>query len=299
MDGVRRHFRSVKTVSTYTITSLLVVLTLLFVIGCRSEGVVSNDSPVSQKKIIIDDISIPVFSTADEQMNYTRSWFADIEEKKAALKAFLLLHPEERILSGVAELELAYLRLGEDYRLASEADCLAAIGAYEQVVEQYHQYSELLAKAHWYMGWINSSLLGKREQGVALFYQVIENYPDIPVSLLPSAPWVSIIYETGDTSSVSPHLHNPDHWAALAHLEITRHSSDEEMAWRAFQQLWNNFRKERATGFALKIILQRRIHFDQALNLAEKYLEANFTNVHILGDIRGEIKRINSSSNGL
>ena len=79
-------------------------------------------------------------------------------------------------------------------------------------------------------------------------------------------------------------------------LEIIKHSNDREEAWLAFDNLWNNYRQDKATGFALKVFLKQRSHVDEVLERARQYMEKNFSNVHILGDIQKEINALTGTS---
>lgn len=278
--------------------TLLFLLLFSVLSGC-DESTVKNFPSTGQRDFIdIGEIRIPVFITAEEQLNYTRSWFADIQEKRAALQAFHQLFPEAKKLGGVAALELAYLQLGNDFRFTLEHASFAAIKDYRRILEEYREFDNISVKALWYIGWIYSNLLGDSTKGIAHFTELVENYPNEKVMLLPPAPWVSIIYEADDTINTALYNQPVNHWAALALLEIIKHSNDSEEAWLAFDSLWHNYRQDKATGFALKAILKQRSHVDEVLERARQYMEKNFSNVHILGDIQKEINALTDTSGG-
>ncbi len=280
-----------KNVVTYLL--LLSVFT-----GCSESSVDELLSRKEQSFIEVGETKVPVFTTAVEQLNYTRSWFADIQEKRAALQAFSQLFPQERKMKGVAALDLAYLQLGNDFRFAPEHSCFAAIKDYRIILSEYKDIDEISAKALWYIGWIYTNLLNKKEKGLTTFAELVEMYPEENVSLLPPAPWVSIIYEADESINTALYNRPVNHWAALALLEIVKHSGNGEEAWNAFEVLWLNYRQDKATGFALKAILKRRSHTAEALERARQYMEKDFSNVHILGDIQQEINTITGTDGG-
>ncbi len=269
-----------------------IFLLLILLIGCNQSTSDQQHAHETKKFIKIGEIAVPVFSSAEEQLNYTRQWFEDIQEKRAALHAFLQLFPENKQLSGVASLDLAYLQLGSDYRFTPEHACFAAIKDYRAILSRYDGHPGLQAKALWYIGWIYTNLLAENDKGMAYFIELVEKFPHEQVSLLPPAPWVSIIYRADESINTALYHRSINHWAALALLEIVQHGKDGEVAWQAFDTLWQDYRKDKATGFALKIILQRRLHTDKALERARQYMEKEFSNVHILGDIQREINAI-------
>lgn len=273
---------------------------LLFLIftGCNDSSIQQYPPAENQKFLEIDEIKVPVFNTAEEQLNYTRSWFAETQDKRAALRAFRRLYPEEKKSSGVAALELAYLQLGNDFRFALEHDCFAAIKDYREILMEYQEFDAISAKALWYIGWIYANLLNDKEKGIDHYVELANKYPAEQVSLLPPAPWVSIIYEADETINTALYNQQMNHWAALALLEILKHSEDGEQAWQAFDTLWQKYRQDKATGFALKVILKKRVQVEKALARARQYMEKDFSNVHILGDIQKEINAIAGSGGG-
>ena len=277
---------------------LMCFLLFCLLVGCNDSSIQQYSSAESQEFIEIDEINVPVFSTAEEQLNYTRSWFAETQEKRSALRAFRRLYPEEKKSSGVAALELAYLQLGNDFRFALEHDCFAAIKDYREILVEYQEFDEISAKALWYIGWIYSNLLNDKEKGINHYIELANTYPREQVSLLPPAPWVSIIYEADETINTALYNQQMNHWAALALFEIIQHSGDADQAWQAFDTLWQKYRQDKATGFALKVILKRRFQVEKALARARQYMEKDFSNVHILGDIQKEINTIAGSGGG-
>jgi len=277
--------------------SLLLCLLLAVGIGCHDAELDGGEEHQGGRVIDIDGIAVPVFETSAEQLNYTRSWFADRAEKRAALQAFLQLFPEKEQSCGMAALDLAYLELGGDYRLSREHEGLTAIKAYTDIAADYEDIPQVSAKAYWYIGWIYADLLGKRQKGIEYYRLVAEKFPEERVLLLLPTPWVGIISTGVGAMDTAPHAPPRNTWAALALMEILRNSEDEDLAWSAFVRLWRQYRHSSATGFGLLLILERRIRIDRSLKMAEEYLKMDTFNVHIQGDIQRRIDDISLQRN--
>lgn len=263
--------------------------------GCKNPGPEHQAKTKNKNVVIVNEIAVPVLHSSEEQFNYTRSWFADKQVKRAALKAYTQLYPDNKKYCGMAALDLAYLQLGDDYRFASDKAYFNALDSYNVILVDYAAYPEIMAKAFWYIGWISTDLLYDREKGLAAYWRVVEEYPQERVFLLPPAPWVSIIYpqqEPGENAELEPPGNS---WAALALLEIIKHTEDRKVVWASFKRLWRDYRNDVATGFALRHMLRRRYHVNETKVMAEEFMEKNLTNLHILSDIREEILAIESS----
>ncbi len=285
--------------SNPTVLLLLFLLVSNLFFGCKDRPAEPQNTQAEQASIEISGFQIPVFSSAGEQLNYTRAWFAKIQEKRAALQAFIKLYPQEMRYCGLAALDLAYLQLGSDFRFAEEYAGFAAIKAYRAILDTYIKLPEIMAKAHWYIGWIYTDLLKDTKKGIDEYQQLVSNYPEESVTLLPPAPWVSIIYQTDANVNITLSNKPVNNWAALALVEIIRHTDDEEIAWGAYQKLWGSYRDNVVTGFGLKFMLQKRFHIEETLIMAYQYMEKEFSNVHILGDIQKEINDITAAKGGV
>jgi hypothetical protein len=285
-------------VNSRKIVLWFVVLALLLFLpfsGCKDLPPEQQNSTVKQGSVVIDEIAIPILPSSEEQFNYTRSWFAEKQVKRAALKAYIQLYPDNKKYSGLAALDLAYLQLGDDYRFAYDEAYFNALDSYNGILADYANFPEIMAKALWYIGWISTDLLYDRQKGLASYRRVVEEYPGERVSLLPPAPWVSIIYIQDGPGENSVQETPGNSWAALALLEIIKHTEDPEAAWVSFTRLWHDYRNDVATGFALRHILRRRYHLNETREMAMEFMEQNLSNLHILSDIRREIKAIDSS----
>lgn len=261
--------------------------------SCDSTGEKASEQVEAQSHLEIGDFQIPVFTTPEEQFGYTRSWFAAKEMKHATLKAFLHLYPEEREKSGLIALDLAYLKLGSDYRFAPENLVVAALSSYRAIVEEFGDYSAIAAKALWYTGWIYTNLLHDRKNGFAAYRRVISEYPREPISRLPTPPWLSLTFAQEKAQSNSSTTTRDSHWAALALLEIIKHAEDAESGWQAFRKLWQEYPDDIATGIGLRVVLTRGYHLDELLAIAEQFLERGVSNIHLFNDIRREVDLLN------
>jgi hypothetical protein len=215
-----------------------VVLLLLVIAGCDGRSSVDAAAVEEHAPIVIDGIAVPVFATAEEQLNYTRSWFAEKDRKRAALKAFIALYPRKRELCGLASLELAYMRLGDDYRFAHEDGYFDALASYNDILAEYVDFPGIMAKALWYTGWISTDLLYDRQAGLAAYRRLVREYPHEHVLLLPAAPWVSLIYPGDAQGDSATDIRPGSTWAALALMEIIKHADTSDVAWETFVRLW-------------------------------------------------------------
>ncbi len=275
-----------------------IALTILFFLplsGCKDLPSEKKISIEQQNTVVIDEIAIPVLPSSKEQFNYTRSWFSDGNVKRAALKAYIQLYPDNEKECGMAALDLAYLQLGDDYRFASDEAYYSALDSYNMILAGYADFPEIMAKALWYIGWISTDLLYDRQKGLASYWKVVEKYPRERVSLLPPAPWVSIIYPQADPDGNTVQDPPGNSWAALALVEIIKHTEDPEAAWTFFIRLWHDYRNDMATGFALRHVLRRRYHVNETIVMANEFMERNLSNIHLLSDIRREIMAMDSN----
>ncbi len=123
-------------------------LSVLLFNGCSDEPT-SLSFPGSALPIIsFQGFKIPQFPTAQGQLNYAKSGFANPEEKKAALEILFKIFPEAGLECGNAALYLAYMNLGYDYRFATRQNYTNAIAAYHDVIENFKEYPQILVTAY-------------------------------------------------------------------------------------------------------------------------------------------------------
>ena len=196
------------------------------------------------------------FATATEQLRHARAWFSDTGEKRAALKGLLDRYHEANAVRAEAELELAYLALGADYRFAPPSACLQAVAEFRRVADQYPELPDICAKAHWYMGWIYADLLHKKPEALVHFHIIVDRFAAATLKIEPPVPWVSLVLPQAADQPRAVYDGPAYSWRSMALLEIIRDSDAEHEKWAAFQLLWKQDRPGVATGHALQILLQ-------------------------------------------
>lgn len=219
----------------------------------------------------LDGYQIPIFATADEQLGYARSTFTETEEKSAALKAVARLHPAAREQAAMAALELAFLALGDDYRLADKDQYRLAGCGYQAVLEHYADLPAIAAKALWYLGWIAGDLEGDRRRGIGWYQRLIALYPKEVLSTATPAPWLTIRPAEPEARPPAAYPKTVLTWADIAHLEIIRHTADREQAWQSFAAIEAGTDPVFIAG-ALKVLIERHGFDARSERLAREYV---------------------------
>lgn len=197
------------------------------------------DYPASQ--FLRDGYSVPQLKSSKEQLNFARSYFENIEHKIIALHAVSHFFPDALQEIALAELEIAYLLLGEDHRLSTEKDCDLALKHYDQILSSYNSdLPAIAAKALWYKGWILSDLKQKPENGIRYFREIVEKYSDIRIELHSPPPWISIFTDNEERRHRPFIPKSSLSWSGMAHLEIIRHTNDREEALVSLSALSNS-----------------------------------------------------------
>ncbi|MCK5348684.1 MAG: hypothetical protein KAJ25_04810, partial [Desulfobacula sp.] len=247
--------------------------------------------PKSELPVIsFQGFEIPRFPTAQGQLNYAKSGFASSEEKIAALKILFKTFPEAKLQCGNAALYLAYMNLGYDYRFATKQDYANAIKAYNDVIENYNEYPQILVKANWYLGWIHCDLLKEKKIGVPYFRHIVKTYPNLQMGISSPVPWVSLVYPLTVKGKHPAKNTTNKQWASLSLLEIIRHAPDKNEVFNAFDLLWKNYRNSIPTGLAIKLLLQDKRYAQTAMPYIEKYLALNIANQYLAREIRNNAK---------
>ena len=263
----------------------LLAALLLLATGCDEAPPTFQVREPALQVRTVNGHAVPAFPTPEEQLAYTRSSFAGLEEKRAALEAVALLFPDATLQGGEAALELAYLQLGPDYRLASVEARQAAIAAYQAIVETHGQFPAIAARAQWYVGWIACTLLDERERGLAAFRAVIQRFPQVERTTNPGMPLVSLAEPPVKTESLTGGEERT-FWADLALLATVRCADGEQTAREAFLQLRQRDTKGRCTGLALRELLQRWPATAEAIGLAHDYVQGTPAHPLIEEDLR-------------
>lgn len=252
---------------------LLFLLVLLPLAACQTSPVAEGTDDNASRSLLVDGYRVPIFATADEQLTYARSSFDETPEKSAALKALESIHPHARHHAALAALELAFLELGDDYRLANANQCSLAKKHYLDLLEKYSDLPAIAAKALWYLGWISSDLEHDEQLGMAYYRRLIATYPDEILSFLSPAPWLTIGPAAPDAAPRTAYPKSALTWAGIAHLEIIRNSSDRDQAWQSFTAIQQTGPGDLFVAQALKILVERHGFEPRSEELARAYLE--------------------------
>lgn len=271
------------------IVSSSVTLLLLLCGGCQPEAprkLASNTTSI--QKIEFNGYMIPLFSTAAEQLGYTRSRIADINEKEAALELVLNRFAQDTHTCALARLDLAYLILGVDYRLADPDACRRALAQYHQITRTYTGLPGVCAKAYWYMGWIYTDLLSDKNRGLAMYRQVIDRYASELITIESPVPWLRFVYPQRIEKTVSTHKRQHYTWANLALLEVVKTNDDPTQCHSALMTLWSRKPTGPAFGLALLSALQAdNFNNDETVaHIAREYIQQNSTNRALIRDIK-------------
>ncbi len=264
--------------------ALLIVL-LLVVAGCDEAPPTFQVREPALQVRTINGHAVPAFPTPEEQLAYTRSSFTDLDEERAALEAVALLFPDAEQQEGEAALELAYLQLGPDYRLASTEARQAAIAAYQAIIKTHGRFPAIAARAQWYVGWIACTLLDERQRGLAAFRAVVEQYPQVERTTAPGMPLVSLAEPSAEAASPAGGEVRT-FWADLALLAIVRCADGERTAHEAMLQLRQRDPQGRCTGLALRELLRRAPAVTETIGFAHEYLQGSSAHPSIEEDLR-------------
>lgn len=224
------------------------------------------------RTVLVDGRQVPVFATAEEQLSYARSTFDEAEEKAAALKAVERIHPSAREQAAMAALELAFLALGDDYRLADKNQYLLARNNYLGVLEKYPDLPAIAAKALWYLGWIACDLEADRQQGITWYQRLITLYPNEKLSIVAPVPWLTIRPADPDLQQHAAYPKTVLTWADIAQLEIIRHAASRDQAWQSFESIQTGAGEVFAAA-ALKILVERYGFDAKSERLVREYLQ--------------------------
>ncbi|MCG8614959.1 MAG: hypothetical protein MI802_01975 [Desulfobacterales bacterium] len=254
--------------------------------GCDRPAPPVDISRTDQPEKVVDGVKLPVFQTAAGQLRYARSGFSDTARKRAALKAVLTLFPDDRMECGHAAIGLAYLHLEPDYRFADTDQIRLVSDALLKIQDTYADLPDVMAKAHWTLGWVYTDLMKKPSTGLSHYWQVVNAYPDIPMNLSPAVPWVNLVSApVSGTSPVAPDLPRK-FWAEVALLEIIRNTTESGMAVQAFDILFRDYFTGPAAGFALKAMLGNPALADHARPHVTAYLQKHKANPYLTREIR-------------
>ena len=216
----------------------------------------TKETTAALQTVTRDGYAFELFATPEQQLQYSRTWATDPNKKRVALELLIERFPDAKAIRADAELELAYLALGADYRFADSAACQRALAKYQRIASQYTDLPSVCAKAHWYMGWIFADLLKQRRKAIDHYQMIIDHYPDATLS-------------------------------SIALLEIIRKSENEDEKWIAFEKLWSGDRTSLAMGYAFRALVNDSPSLAQKVaTRANIYLDAELFSRPIAEEVR-------------
>ena len=222
---------------------------------CVRPAAAQTPNSAKPEVVVCNGREILRFDTPEEQLRYARGWLADPAEKRAALTVLLDHFDEPVAIRAQAELELAYLELGSDYRTAGRKACEKAIAQYNRIIKYYTGHPSVCAKAHWHLGWIYADLLRRPEQGLVHYRIITARYADAQMRLEPPVPWVSLVLPQITEKTPAVYERPTYAWAAMALLEIVRHSRDTTERVRALETVMVSHGESLAAAYALRLAL--------------------------------------------
>ena len=281
----------------FRVLPCLVLVWLILLNGCRPEAP-REPAPRTDntKKAEVNGFTIPVYSSAAEQLVYAQSRINNLREKETALRLVLDRFPQDRYACTQARLNLAYLTLGADYRLADPAMCREALARYRQIIRTYDDLSGVCAHAYWYMGWIYTALLGDKNNGMAMYRIVADRYPSEQTAGESPVSWLKLMYPNRPDKSLSSPDQQRFSWAALALLEIVKNTENTVQRSRALLELWGLEKSGPATGRAILSVLRSTSSNTDAdaLRMAHAYIQHDFSRSVLIRDIESALNRCRS-----
>ncbi len=274
----------------------IILFFILLLTACQPSPVAEKPAESPYKSILVDTIHIPILSTPKEQLAYARSTFATTAEKVAALRAMKLLHPTERQFVGMAELELAFLQLGDDYRMASDHQLSLTRQRYLEILDEFSDFPDIAAKVLWYLGWISCDLQGDKQNGLYYYQRIPDLYPKARLNFLTASPWLTIFIV--DKSKIHQ-PYSPESvltWADLALLEIIRNTTDRDQAWRSLTVIQDGKANDVFKGLALKVLITQHGMTPQSEQLVQNYLTNSTADEILKNDLLPALSAYRKSS---
>ena len=250
--------QSIKAFSPFVTRSLILCFAcILFTCSCSSseEKRQARDKKIAH--IEINGFKVPRLGSASEQFFFAKVSDTHLSKQIALYNAVSILFPKERMQSVDAELEIAYLQLGKDYRLSSLKERKDAAENYLQIATSYHDIPGGAAKALWYHGWITTDLLDQKDKGISSCNKIIEQYQNQPVSHPPFVPWTSINLTHNQDIPGNRSPQNPLTWGEMAYLELIRHGQSATISLGHYKSLHHHVAKSSVIPSALKLLIKR------------------------------------------
>ncbi len=273
---------------------------LMLVASCRQHSDTEGKRKcVTQETIVFGGYRIPVFDSAEKQLEYARSFFADTDEQKAALKAVRNLFPNARKEIAEALVDLIYFGLGDDYRLSTRKLCEITIKRLNRFIREYPDVPGACAKAQWYIGWIYVDLLRNPEEGLAAYRKVVTRYPDEVFYI--SSPHENALFKYPENGNSGEKVGERHWWGALALLEIYRHTVDFDRKLDILSELMSKYPSDLSTGYALLDLLSLNRNNAMIVSYALSYIRKNKRNrsLRFVNSRMRDLLKMNSGSDAV
>ena len=256
-----------------TIRSVLFSLVLILLASGCTPDEPPGEVPPQVQTGRIGDFDVSISPTGKEQLRRARALSPANPEKQSWLRAVARFHPQDKHSAGLAELELAYLKLGPDHRKANTYQAARAEEDFERVAEKFSNMEDIVSGAFWYIGWIRADILGDI-QGALNSYQRVLTKDSATGPFRPVAGhWPSLGTKTETPKRPPQFVYS---WNNLARLEIIRLSPDRPQAMTSLQELSapeNETPKGNLVGKGLHAFLQRFDLDETSSELITNYLD--------------------------
>ena len=303
--SIIRNQSQLPALQVHTAIVMVIIAWSVVLIQCTQPPVDdTKNTTAAVQTVTRDGYTFELFATPEQQLQYSRTWLTAPDEKRVALELLIERFPDAKTIRADAELELAYLALGADYRFADSAACQRALEKYQRIASQYEDLPSVCAKAHWYMGWIYADLLKQRRKAIDHYQMIIDHYPDATLSLRPPVPWAELVLPQAIKRPKAVYEYPTYKWSSIALLEIIRKSENEDEKWIAFEKLWSGDRTSLAMGYAFRALVNDSPSLAQKVaTRANIYLDAELFSRPIAEEVRIALEsrklRINTvSENG-
>jgi hypothetical protein len=235
--------------------ALVFIISCAWLLHCKGEETGARLKVPTPNTIVRDGFEIELLGSPEAQLRYALARFDDPRAKKASLEVVIDQFPHDQAVRAAAEMELAYLILGADYRFATQGQCHRAIEAYRRVLVDHAELPAVCAKANWYIGWILAELLEAPREAATYFLTIVDTYPDAKQSLIPPVPWVSLVLPQSEDRPQTVYDRPTHFWGSLALLEMIRLGETDGEKWAAFRRLHTRYPRSLATAYAMRELL--------------------------------------------
>ncbi len=274
------------------------LLPILIFAGCRPEAdrePAARDTTVTGVRFMGQQLE--TFATADAQLAWVLSLQGEPTRRTAGLHYILDHFPDDRRVCGRAALEIAYLALGPDHRLASPSRCREALALLDGVLHRYGDLPAVAARGLWYKGWLLTDLLHEDASGLGLLHELVNRFPDTPMD----RPRFVFHYRPA-----IPVQRGADHllidtsvrWADLALLFIVERTRDGQQRQAALEQLLQRGPCPRIAGLAILHCLKHPPVSNKLLDIAHRYLDRPQADKFLRRDIGRRLRHMEERGTG-